>query len=692
MFSIRFKDDNNKEPQQRSRWLVLVGSMILLWVSWWFCRSGSLGLFVLTAICSIIAIFMSKTFRKNTRWGIWSWLFITLLCIIVSVDRLVLSSNGVSSGSYLTNRFIIIFYAYSLCSIFYCSGRIRISSIVAGCIPMAMAVLWESGDNQLSEVMKMVFVWVFIILFIVLDDLGQATHRIKGMRSSFHWKENSIRWIKYIVIIACAIVMTRGVEFSAYKFQDFVLGFDINTLNSRGTQSEFMYLGARLPSDFDKRERLILLINADRTPGYLRENVYVKYSKGQWYKATATTNKIDYLNQISVSETDELVYALTQDKALDTMNSWQIDVVSPGYVSAICLPGTALSIYGDDSSFTIDPNGAVYPEDPNLMLSRYNISVANRGDVVGVQQIPKTFDRQVYLEIPTNMTDTVAEWVDNCLGLEASTSVDQSIHYLQNYFSKNFKYNMRVRLKRHKPLIDFMKKKQGYCIHFASASALMLRSCGIPARVVGGYVCYEWNPWIKRFVVREREGHAWVEAWDKDKQSWTTVETTPADGIPDSRSTPGIFRLAIDWFVFWWKRILYTIGELSVLEVIADSLTVAFLLVWRLIVNPIGEIITIFALASLMFWRIHKKTKQQSEDDVLCEKLTLTMNNITHKMVDERLRRQESESWDLWFLRIKDSLSLEQYSELAELLESYQSIRYQKKLDCFKANEWLEKH
>jgi hypothetical protein len=150
--------------------------------------------------------------------------------------------------------------------------------------------------------------------------------------------------------------------------------------------------------------------------------------------------------------------------------------------------------------------------------------------------------------------------------------------------------------------------------------------------------------------------------------------------------------LAIDWFVFWWKRILYTIGELSVLEVIADSLTVSFLFIWGLIANPMGGVIIIIALALLMFWRIQKKTKQQSEDDALREKLTVTMRNITCEMVDERLRRQDAESWDLWLLRIKDRLSDEKYSELADLLESYQLLRYQKKLDYSKANEWLEKH
>jgi len=692
MFNIRYKKDNSKEPEKRSRFLVIAASLMLMWVSWWYCFQSNPGLFVLTVICALAAISMSKTFPKNSRWYVWSWLVVTILCIIVSITKLVPADGDVMSGDYLTNRFVIVFYAYALVSIFYCSGRLRVTSVAACCMPMVMAVLWESSTTQITGVMKQIFLWIFIFIFIFMYDLVQSTRVMKFSGTGMRIKENIFRWTKYVVIIVVAILVSPKVELSAYKFQDFVLGFDIGLLNSsaRNRQSEYMYLGASLPSNFHKREKLILLISADRTPGYLREDVYVKYAKGQWYKGVATTNQIDYVKQLSFSESDKLVYTLSQYEE-NTKNVWNIEVISPGYISAICLPGKALTLSSDDSSFTIDANGAVYPEESNMMPDRYNISVATRGVLEGVQQIPETFDKQTYLAVPTNMTKAVDEWVNNCEGLKEADSVDQAVSTLQDYFVTNFKYEMRIRLEKSHPLVDFMKKKQGYCIHFASATAFMLRSCGIPSRVVGGFVCYEWNPWIKRFVVREREGHAWVEAWDNTKKRWRIVETTPPAGIPDSNDNPDVFRLTIDWFVFWWKNFLYTLGKADVFGVAADFLTVVFLFVWHFLISIKG-LLTLIVIGLFAFRQKLKHKEQKSADDVLREKLTSTMCILANKMVVERSRRRESESWDLWLIRIKDSLNSETYEELANLIESYQSLRYQKKLDHLKANEWLEKH
>ncbi|MGC9323238.1 MAG: transglutaminaseTgpA domain-containing protein [Desulfomonilia bacterium] len=66
--------------------------------------------------------------------------------------------------------------------------------------------------------------------------------------------------------------------------------------------------------------------------------------------------------------------------------------------------------------------------------------------------------------------------------------------------------------------------KRGSCEHFASSLATMIRGCGIPARVVTGFLVNEYNPSGNYFVVRARTAHAWVEYWDG---SWHTIDATP---------------------------------------------------------------------------------------------------------------------------------------------------------------------
>jgi len=66
--------------------------------------------------------------------------------------------------------------------------------------------------------------------------------------------------------------------------------------------------------------------------------------------------------------------------------------------------------------------------------------------------------------------------------------------------------------------------RRGYCMHFATAATLLLRSRGIPARYVGGYVVDV--PRSGRAVVPDSAAHAWVEIY-VDGVGWRPVEVTP---------------------------------------------------------------------------------------------------------------------------------------------------------------------
>ncbi len=74
------------------------------------------------------------------------------------------------------------------------------------------------------------------------------------------------------------------------------------------------------------------------------------------------------------------------------------------------------------------------------------------------------------------------------------------------------------------------ENRQGYCAHFASAGALLLRRLSVPARYVTGYVVqpdqFRRSRYGYRASVRDDTAHAWVEIW-LDDVGWTPVEMTP---------------------------------------------------------------------------------------------------------------------------------------------------------------------
>ncbi|HEY3448766.1 MAG TPA: transglutaminase domain-containing protein [Myxococcales bacterium] len=102
---------------------------------------------------------------------------------------------------------------------------------------------------------------------------------------------------------------------------------------------------------------------------------------------------------------------------------------------------------------------------------------------------------------------------------------------IERFFQANFEYSLKVDLlAREHPLLVLIKEKRpAYCAYFASAMAALLRTQGIPARLVGGFALEEVNPITGATMVRERDAHAWVEAWLEDEGRFVTFDPTPAD-------------------------------------------------------------------------------------------------------------------------------------------------------------------
>jgi len=94
------------------------------------------------------------------------------------------------------------------------------------------------------------------------------------------------------------------------------------------------------------------------------------------------------------------------------------------------------------------------------------------------------------------------------------------------------------------PVDDFLfHTRTGFCGHYASAFVDMMRSGGVPARVVTGYLGGQWNPYDGTLVVRQSDAHAWAEVWLADR-GWTRVDPTAV--VAPERLSRGILDLLPD--------------------------------------------------------------------------------------------------------------------------------------------------
>ena len=110
----------------------------------------------------------------------------------------------------------------------------------------------------------------------------------------------------------------------------------------------------------------------------------------------------------------------------------------------------------------------------------------------------------------------------------AARPPEQALATVKRFFTDRFEYSTWQRKPEggRTPLAEFLLATHaGHCEYFASATVLLLRAAGIPARYATGFSAQEWSKLDKAYVVREAHAHAWVRAWIGG--AWRDIDTTP---------------------------------------------------------------------------------------------------------------------------------------------------------------------
>lgn len=103
-------------------------------------------------------------------------------------------------------------------------------------------------------------------------------------------------------------------------------------------------------------------------------------------------------------------------------------------------------------------------------------------------------------------------------GFERGTQLERALALERHFRTADlYQYSLDLNVERDEsldPIEDFVANHHtGHCEYFASALVMMLRSQGIPARMVIGFKGGELNSMGHYYVVQQRHAHAWVEAW-----------------------------------------------------------------------------------------------------------------------------------------------------------------------------------
>lgn len=150
---------------------------------------------------------------------------------------------------------------------------------------------------------------------------------------------------------------------------------------------------------------------------------------------------------------------------------------------------------------------------------------------------------------------------------ENAGSVDEIIDRIMTYLrTREFIYTLRPPLLNRDSIDDFLfRSGKGYCEHYASAFAFLMRAAGVPARIVGGYLGGEVNPFGNYLMVRQSDAHVWVEVWAREN-GWMRVDPTFAvaperitEGaggmLRESKFSGGLFGKWVNQLRFGWDAV-----------------------------------------------------------------------------------------------------------------------------------------
>ncbi|MBZ5646579.1 MAG: DUF3488 and transglutaminase-like domain-containing protein [Acidobacteriia bacterium] len=212
-------------------------------------------------------------------------------------------------------------------------------------------------------------------------------------------------------------------------------------------------------------------------------------------------------------------------------------------------------LYGPYREIATDDAGSIYNSDRDRMVSAYRaVSNIYEPDPATLRPSSRDVPPQValnYLQLPS--VDPRVRKLAAEITAGAKNEFDKAAA-IEEYLRSKYGYTLVLPRQLAKdPIADFLLvRKEGHCEYFASAMAVMLRSQGIPARLVNGFRTGEFNGITGSYIIRASDAHTWVEVFFPGI-GWVSFDPTPPDPkqMPTSWSR---FLLYLDAAREFWRE------------------------------------------------------------------------------------------------------------------------------------------
>jgi len=217
------------------------------------------------------------------------------------------------------------------------------------------------------------------------------------------------------------------------------------------------------------------------------------------------------------------------------------------------LLATPQSLEGNYRAVSEDPDGSVFNLDNEHPVTRYEADSRIPTPIAARFQSTSdsNLDQDDYLQLPPldprirPLTDKIVAGV--------KTPYDRAT-VIETYLRTHYGYTLQLpSATPPDPIADFLfVRRRGHCEYFSSVMAIMLRTVGVPSRVVNGFAGGEFNDITSQYVIRASDAHSWVEAYIPG-EGWLAFDPTPA-GNAQSHSEWSRLMLYMDAMSSFWRE------------------------------------------------------------------------------------------------------------------------------------------
>ncbi|PWT94341.1 MAG: hypothetical protein C5B55_02895 [Blastocatellia bacterium] len=233
-------------------------------------------------------------------------------------------------------------------------------------------------------------------------------------------------------------------------------------------------------------------------------------------------------------------YPLGQAEALHRLTT-QTVFLEPIESPVLFAAPRAVAVQGDLPFVRIDSEGSVQTRHHEFERLIYKaISDTNEAGIETLRNdlrlYPAAFER--YLQLPEHLDPRINALAYSILINAHATNRYDAAKAIEHELQTAYGYSLQMRAGGPDPLADFLfNVKTGHCEYFSTAMVIMLRTRGVAARVVNGFLPGEYNEAAGAFTVRQSDAHSWVEVYFPESRTWVTFDPTPSAGRAEPART-----------------------------------------------------------------------------------------------------------------------------------------------------------